>query len=95
MKHCVLLKVAEGVDPIKVQEKIWKVFQKLDDELDWMNRPVIRRSCMETDSDFDLMAEMELDSEEQLQAYRTHPLVEKLNGDLEKKVVRRATFDHY
>ena len=95
MKHCVLLKVAEGVDPIKVQEKIWKAFQKLDDELDWMNRPVIRRSCMETDSDFDLMTVVELDSEEQLKALLAHPLVEKLNADLEKKVARRASFDHY
>ena len=95
MKHCVLLKVAEGVDPIKVQEKIWKAFQKLDDELDWMNHPVIRRSCMETDSDFDLMTEVELDSEEQLKAFRAHPLVEKLNGDLEKKIARKACFDHY
>ena len=95
MKHCVLLKVAEGVDPIKVQEKIWKAFQKLDDELDWMNRPVIRRSCRETDSDFDLMTVVELDSEEQLKALLAHPLVEKLNADLEKKVARRASFDHY
>ena len=95
MKHCVLLKVAEGVDPIKVQEKIWKVFQKLDDELDWMNRPGIRRSCMETHSDFDLMTEVELGGEEQLKAYLAHPLVEKLNGDLEKKLVCKAAFDHY
>lgn len=95
MKHYILLKLVDGVDPVKVQEKIWKTCQKLDDALDWMNRPAIFRSCMETRSSYDLMVEFNLDGEEQLNAFEAHPLYQKLEDDLKEKVAARASFDHY
>ncbi len=95
MKHCVLLKLASGADAEKVQHKIWKTCQKLDDELDWLNRPVVCRSCMDAASDFDLMVEVELDGEERLQALADHARILKLEEDLKDDVVRRAVFNHY
>ena len=95
MKHCVLLKLTPGADAQKVQHKIWKTLQKLDDELDWLNRPVVCRSCMDAESDFDIMAVIDLDSEQQLQAYLDHPLTAKLAEDLGQTVARKAAFNHY
>ena len=54
MKRCVLLKLTPGTDPVEVQEKLWKGFNRLDETLEWVNHPVIRRSCVQGD-DFDLM----------------------------------------
>ena len=48
MKHYLLLKLKAGVDPVEIQEKLWKGLRKLDDELDWMNHPVIHRSWQTT-----------------------------------------------
>jgi len=95
MKHYILWKLAPGADPVEVQEKIWKTCRKLDDDLDWMNHPVVFRRCEATDSSFDLMACLEMESEEQLAQYRAHPLTQKLAGKLEGLVTETATFDHY
>ncbi len=95
MKHCVLIKLVPGADAEKVQHKVWKTFQKLDDELDWLNRPVICRGCMEAASDFDLMAEIDLESEQLLREYLRHPLTLKLEEDLKESVVQKAVFNHY
>ena len=95
MKHCVLIKLVPGADALKAQHKVWKTLQKLDDELDWLNRPVIFRGCMDAASDFDLMAEIELESEPQLQDYLRHPLTVKLAEDLQDVVETRASFNHY
>ena len=93
MKHCVLLKVAEGVDPIKVQEKIWKVFQKLDDELDWLNHPVVFRGCKP--GDYDIMVVVDIDEEERLEEYLSHPTTKKYMDKIAEAVTGRASFDHY
>lgn len=95
MKHCVLLKLAPGADAEKAQHKVWKTFQKLDEELDWLNHPVIYRGCMDAHSDFDLMAVIELDDENRLAAYLQHPLTAKLEEDLKDAVAGRAAFKHY
>ena len=95
MKHCVLLKLAPGVDAEKVQHKVWKAYQKLDEELDWLNRPVIFRGCMDAASDFDLMAVIELDDEKQQREYQEHPLTKKLEEALAESVVQKAAFNHY
>ena len=95
MKHCVLLKLAPGVDAEKVQHKVWKAYQKLDEELDWLNRPVIFRGCMDAASDFDLMAVVELDDEKQLEEYLRHPRTLKLAEELAEAVACRASFNHY
>ena len=78
MKHCVLWKLAPGADAVEVQEKIWKNCRKLDDELDWLNHPVVYRRCDNTDSGYDLMAILEMESEDQLALFREHPLMKKL-----------------
>ena len=95
MKHFVFLKLVAGADPVEVQEKLWKGFRKLDDELDWLNKPVIVRRCEDTESSFDLMASFELESEAQVAEYQAHPLTEKLRGKILEFVEDKATFDHY
>ena len=94
MKHYVLLKLAPGADPVEVQEKLMKGYRKLDDELDWLNDPVVYRSCKEGD-DFDLMVEVEIEEEERLGEYLAHPLTLKIEGKLEGAIAERAAFNHY
>ena len=94
MKHYELLKLAPGVDPVAIQEKLWKTYRKLDDELDWLNHPVIHRSCREGD-DYHLAVVVDIDEEERLPEYLSHPLMQKLEGKLGDDIAKRATFDHY
>ncbi len=95
MKHYTLLKLAPGADPVEVQERIWKTYRKLDEELDWLNRPVVVRRCEDVPSSYDLMATFELDSEARLEQYLAHPLAKKLADKLEGLVAEKATFDRY
>ena len=95
MKHIMLIKLKPGADPVQVQEKIFKTFRKLDDELDWLNRPNICRCCEGTESSFDLMASFELEKESQVAEYQALPQVEKLRGKILEFVEDKATFDHY
>ena len=95
MKHIMLIRLKAGTDPVAIQEKMFKTFRKLDDELEWLNKPVIVRCCEGTQSSFDLMASFELESEEQVAEYQAHPLTEKLRGKILEFVEDKATFDHY
>ena len=95
MKHIMLIKLKSGVDAVEIQEKIYKTFRKLDDELDWLNKPVVVRAAGNTDASFDLMASFELERAEQVEEYRKHPLTEKLRGKILEFVEDKATFDHY
>lgn len=95
MKHCILLKYAPGADAQEARHKVWEAFQKLDDELDWLNHPVIYPGCMDAPSDFDLMVVIELDDAEQLTAYLQHPLTARLEEELKDAVAARAAFNHY
>ena len=94
MKRCVLLKLREGVDPVQVQEKLWQGYRKLNDALDWLTHPVIHRSCRSGD-DYDLMAVVNIDEEEKLEAYLAHPLTAKMIEALKDQVERKAVFNHY
>lgn len=94
MKHYILLKLVSGADPVEIQEKLWKGFRKLDDELDWLNHPVVYRSCKEGD-DYDLMVVVDIEAEERLGEYLSHPLTLKLEGKVEDFIKKKATFDHY
>lgn len=94
MKHCELLKLAPGTDPVEIQEKIWKTYRKLDDALDWLNHPVIYRSCKAED-DYNLMVVVDIDEEERLPEYLAHPLTLKLEGKLEDVLAGKAVFNHY
>ena len=94
MKHYTLIKLVPGADPVEIQEKLMKGYRKLDDELDWLNHPVVFRSCKDTD-DFDLMAVVEIDEEERLEEYLNHPTTKKYMDKIAEAVAARATFDHY
>lgn len=93
MKHIALIKLKDGADAVKVQEKLYKTYQKLDDELDWMNHPVVVRSCGK--SDMDIMAEVQIDGEERLDAYMANPHLKKLLEGLEEKIEKVFWFNHY
>ena len=95
MKHIELIKLREGVDPVEIQEKLWKTCRRLDDELDWLNHPVVFRASGGCDSDFDLMVVLEMESEERLPEYRAHPLTLKLEGRIGEAVAKRKQFNHY
>jgi len=95
MKHYVLLKLAPGVDVEAIQLRVKKTYEQLDMELDWLNKPVVYRSCVERDSNADIMAVVELDREDCLQPYLTHPLHVQMAQDLKDVVVGRTSFDHY
>ncbi len=95
MKHIMLIKLKAGTDPVEIQKKIMKTFRKLDDELDWLNKPVVCRCCEGTEASFDLMASFELEKEEQVAEYQALPQVEKLRGKILEFVEDKATFDHY
>lgn len=94
MRRCILLKLVPGTDPVEVQEKLWKGFNKLDDAMDWLNHPVIYRSCKETD-DFDLMIRVDIDEEERLPEYLSHPLTIKLEDKVKAYIRKKRVFHHY
>ena len=92
MKHYTLLKLAPGADIMEARRHIHKAYEKLDGELDWANHPVIFPGC---GGDMDLMAIMDLDGPEQLEAFQTHPAIRKLREKLAGAVTTTITFDHY
>ena len=93
MKHYELLKLAPGADPVEIQEKLMKGYRKLDDELDWLNRPVVFRGCRA--GDFDIMVVVEIDGEARLEEYLNHEITRKYMDKIADAVAGRATFDHY
>lgn len=95
MKHIVFLKLTPGADAAEVKEKLWKTYRKLDDELDWLNHPVIYRRSDDIESTYDLMVSVELESEAQVAEYLAHPLTRKLAGKLAPEIEGKATFNHY
>ena len=95
MKHYVLLKLAPGADAEKVEEKLFKTYDKLDEELNWLNKPAIYRCCANTGSNADIMAVINIDGEEHLQEYLSHPLQLKLEKSIGDAVASIITFDHY
>ena len=93
MKHYELLKLVPGADPVEIQEKLMKGYRKLDDELAWLNRPVVFRGCRA--GDYDIMAVVDIDEEERLEEYLNHPTTKKYMDRIAGAVAARATFDHY
>ncbi len=94
MKHYELLKLVPGTDPVEVQEKLWKSLRKLDDALDWMNHPVIYRSCRQED-DFDVMIAVNIEQEERIGEFLSHPIKQKMEEKVGSHIREKATFDHY
>ena len=95
MKHYTLLKLAPGADAAEVQRRIKKAYDKLDDELDWANRPMVYRTCAEDGGGMDIMAVIELDTAEQLRDYYQNSHRAKLVEKLGDSVAEKITFDHY
>ena len=93
MKHYELLKLAPGADPVEIQEKLMKGYRKLDDELDWLNRPVVFRGCRA--GDYDIMVVVDIDGEERLEEYLKHEITRKCMDRIAESVAGRACFDHY
>ena len=94
VKHYVLLKLAPGTDVEAARDRVWQTYRALDEELVWLNRPEVYRTCVERDSNADIMAVIELDSPEYLQPYLTHPLHLQMARDMKDVVVGRTSFDH-
>ena len=94
MKHYELLKLVPGADPVEIQEKLWRGYRKLGDALDWLNHPVVHRSCRQED-DFDLMVVIEVDKEELLNALMDDPEVRKQEEAVKAFIHKRKIFNHY
>ena len=94
MKRCILFKLVPSVDPVEIQERLMKGFRKMDDALSWLNHPVIHRSCMAGD-DYDLVVVFNIDEEERLSEFLSHPLKLKLEEKLEDCVSKVSVFNHY
>lgn len=94
MIHYVLLKLAPGSDVDAVEARVRKTYQELDETLDFLHDPQVFRSCVERDSNADIMAVIRLDGEEFLKPYLTHPLHLQMAGDLKDTVIGRTSFDH-
>ncbi|MCR4590572.1 MAG: Dabb family protein [Lachnospiraceae bacterium] len=94
MKHYVLLKFKENADLDSIEKTVRDTYVSLDRELYFLHDPVVHRNTVDRDSNADIMAEIRLDSPEQLQSYLTHPLHLKMAEDLKNEVVSRISFDH-
>ena len=94
VKHYVLLKIAPGADVEAAFNRVRETYQALDAALEWLNHPQVYRSCIDRDSNADIMAVIELDGPEHLQPYLTHPLHLKMAQDMKDVVVGRTSFDH-
>ena len=94
MKHYVLLKLAPGSDLDAAEARMRKTYDELAETLPFLSEPHVYRTCVERDSNADLMAVIRLDKPEQLQSYLTHPLHVQMAQDLKDVVVGRTSFDH-
>lgn len=94
MTHYVLLKVAPTADLDAVEARVRSTYQQLDEALAFLHEPKVYRSCISRDSNADIMAVIELDGEEFLQPYLTHPLHLQMAQDLKDSLVGRTSFDH-
>ncbi len=94
MKHYELFKLTPGADTVAAQLRIVKAFNKMDAELDWLNHPAVFRNCGDNAA-ADIMAIVEIDSDEQLKDCRENKHYRKLEEHLRDVLVSRITFDHY
>ena len=94
LKHYVLLKLNPGTDLEAAYRKVSDTYQKLDETLPFLHNPQVYRNCVERDSNFDIMASIELGNEEELHAYLTHPLHMQMAADMKDALCGRTSFDH-
>lgn len=94
MMHYVLLKLKPGADAQYAFKRVRETFEALDETLEFFNHPVTYSSCVERDSNADIMSVVELDGPEFLQSYLQHPLHVAMANDLNDMVAVRVSFDH-
>ena len=94
MTHYVLLKLAPGADRDKVFERVKKTYAELDGALSYLNDARVYLSCIDRDTNADIMAVVELDGPECLKPYLTHPLHLAMANDLKDALSGRTSFDH-
>lgn len=94
MIHYVLLKLAPGSDLDAAEARVRKTYNELAETLPYLNEPQVFRSCVERDSNADIMAVIRLDDESCLQPYLTHPLHVQMAQDMKDVVIGRTSFDH-
>ena len=94
MIHYVLLKLAPGSDLDAAEARVRKTYQELAEALPYLNDPEVYRSCVERDSNADIMAKIRLDDESCLQPYLTHPLQMQMAKDMKDMLIGRTSFDH-
>ena len=82
MTHYVLLKFKPGTDLDTVEAKVRKTYNELEQTLDFLTTPIVYRNCVERDRNADIMVTVDLDSNEHLQDYLTHPLHVRMAQDL-------------
>lgn len=93
MKHYVLLKLVPGVDANRVCESMRETYKQLDEAMPQLHNPKVHQNCIVRDSNADVMAEIELDGPEYLQAYLTHPLHLAMAEGFKGTVAARTSFD--
>ena len=94
MKHYVLLKLVPGADAQAVLARVKSTYAALDEALPFLHDPQVYASCVERDSNADIMAVIDLDGPECLQPYLTHPLHLQMAQDLKDRLCGRTSFDH-
>ena len=94
MKHYVLLKFEPGFDIDAAEKTVRKTYEDLAEALPWLTDPHVYRTCVERDSNADVMAVISLDGPEHLKPYLTHPLHLAMAEELNPHVVGRTSFDH-
>ncbi len=94
MTHYVLLKLKPGSDVDAAYARVSSTYAALDEALPFLNNPRVYKSCIDRDSNADIMAVIDLDGEEYLQPYLTHPLHLKMAQDMKDMLAGRTSFDH-
>ena len=94
MTHYVLLKLVPGTDTDAAYARVKKTYDELAEALPWLTNPRVYRSCVERDSNADIMAVIDLDGPEHLQPYLTHPLHMQMAQDMKDSLAGRTSFDH-
>ena len=94
MTHYVLLKFEPGFDVDAAEALVRKTYDGLAEALPWLTNQKVYRSCVSRDTNADVMAVIELDSEEHLMPYLTHPLHLAMAEELNPHIIQRNSFDH-
>ncbi|MBM6991478.1 MAG: Dabb family protein [Mobilibacterium timonense] len=94
MKHYVFLKFKPEQDLDEAEKIIRSTFRGLDNALPWFMNPCVYRNTIDRDTNADILATVEIESEEQLTTYLAHPLHRAMAARLDPEVERRTTFDH-